>query len=60
MVWPSRVALASSHTPGASVVDRQGKYLGLINEFDVMRALNAGKDLSKLTAEAIMRKDRSP
>jgi predicted transcriptional regulator len=52
------VALVSSHTPGAPVVDRQGKYLGFINEFDVMRALDAGKDLSKLTAEGIMRKDR--
>ena len=31
------VALVSSHTPGAPVVDRQGKYLGFIHEFDVMR-----------------------
>ena len=52
------VALVSSHTPGAPVVDHQGKYLGFINEFDVMRALDAGKDLSKLRAEEIMRKDR--
>lgn len=52
------VALVSSHTTGASVVDRTGKYLGFINEFDVMRALDARKDLSKLTAEEIMRKDR--
>lgn len=52
------VALVSSHTPGAPVVDRPGKYLGFINEFDVMRALDARKDLSKLTAEEIMRKDR--
>jgi len=52
------VALVSSHTPGAPVVDRTGKYLGFINEFDVMRALDTGKDLSKLTAEEIMRKDR--
>ncbi len=52
------VALVSSHTPGAPVVDRTGKYLGFINEFDVMRALDAGKDLGELTAEEIMRKDR--
>ena len=52
------VALVSSHTPGAPVVDRQGKYLGFINEFDVMRALDAGKDLSLITAEKIMRTDR--
>jgi predicted transcriptional regulator len=52
------VELVSTHMPGAPVVDRQGKYLGFINEFDVMRALDAGKDLSKLTAKGIMRKDR--
>ena len=52
------VALVSSHTPGAPVVDHTGKYLGFINEFDVMRALDAGKDLSLLTAEKIMRTDR--
>ncbi|MGH7208938.1 MAG: CBS domain-containing protein [Nitrospiraceae bacterium] len=52
------VALVSSHTPGAPVVDSSGKYLGFINEFDVMRALDGGKDLSKLTAEELMRKDR--
>jgi len=28
-------------------VDRQGRYLDFINEFDVMRALEAGKDLSQ-------------
>ena len=52
------VALLSTHTAGAPVVDRKGKYIGFINEFDVMRALDAGKDLAKLTAEEIMRKDR--
>lgn len=52
------VALLSTHTAGAPVVDRNAKYLGFINEFDLMRALDAGKDLAKLTAEKIMRKDR--
>ena len=51
------VALLSTHTAGAPVVDDQGAYLGFINEFDVMKALDAGKDLGKLTAEEIMRKD---
>jgi len=45
------VELLSTHTAGAPVVDDQSKYVGFINEFDVMRALDAGKDLSKLTAE---------
>lgn len=52
------VALLSTHTAGAPVVDRTGEYLGFINEFDVMRALDTGKDLGRLTAEQIMRKDR--
>lgn len=52
------VALLSTHMAGAPVVDYKGKYIGFINEFDVMRALEAGKDLSNLIAEDLMRKDR--
>jgi CBS domain-containing protein len=52
------VALLSTHTAGAPVVDHKGRYLGFINEFDAMRALDAEKDLGKLTAEDMMRKDR--
>ncbi len=52
------VALLSTHMAGAPVVDHKGKYIGFINEFDVMKALEAGKDLSKLIAEDLMRKDR--
>ncbi len=52
------VALLSTHTAGSPVVDDQGRYVGFINEFDVMRALAAGKDLGKLVAEDIMRKDQ--
>jgi len=51
------VALLSSHTAGAPVIDGKGKYMGFINEFDAMKALEAGKDLSKLIAEDLMRKD---
>ncbi|MGQ0811337.1 MAG: CBS domain-containing protein [Nitrospiraceae bacterium] len=52
------VALVSTHTAGAPVVNGKGKYVGFVNEFDVMRALDADKDLAKLRAEDIMRKDR--
>jgi len=52
------VALCSTHTAGAPVVDANGKYLGFINEFDVMNMLDMGRDLSELVAEQIMRKDR--
>jgi CBS domain-containing protein len=51
------VDLLSTHTAGAPVVGEQGRYLGFINEFDVMRALDAGMDLSKVRANDIMRKD---
>jgi CBS domain-containing protein len=50
--------LLATHTAGAPVVDNQMRYLGFINEFDVMRALDAGKDLSALQARDVMRKAR--
>ncbi len=52
------MALCSTHTAGAPVVDANGKYLGFINEFDVMKMLDTGQNLSKLSAEQIMRMDR--
>ena len=52
------VALLSTHTAGAPVVDRNGAYLGFINEFDLMRALDIGKDLGALRAEDITGRDR--
>lgn len=50
--------LLSTHTPGAPVMDNRGEFIGFISEFDVLRALEADKDLSKVTAEEIMAKDR--
>lgn len=50
--------LLSSHTPGAPVVDDRNEFIGFISEFDVLRALEAGKDLSALTAEHIMVRER--
>ena len=47
--------LLSTHIPGAPVVDNKGKYVGFINEFDILKAYEAGKDLSIITAEHIMR-----
>lgn len=52
------VELLSTHTPGAPVVDERGEFIGFISEFDVLRALEADKDLNRLTAEQIMVKDR--
>jgi predicted transcriptional regulator len=50
--------LLSTHTPGAPVVDDHNEFIGFISEVDVLRALEAGKDLSKLIAEDIMVRDR--
>ena len=52
------VELLSTHTPGAPVLDDRGEFIGFISEFDVLRALEADKDLNQLTAEQIMVKDR--
>jgi predicted transcriptional regulator len=49
------VELLSTHTAGAPVIDDKGKYIGFINEFDVMNALQEGKELSNLVAEDLMR-----
>ena len=49
------VALCSTHTAGAPA---DGRYLGFINEFDVMKMLDMGRNLSTMRAEQIMRKDR--
>jgi CBS domain-containing protein len=46
--------LLTTHTSGAPVVDDQDAFIGFISEFDVLRALEFGKELSTLTAEDIM------
>jgi len=50
------VELLSTHTPGAPVVDGSGEFI--VSEFDLLRALEAKKDLNKLTAGDVMAKDR--
>jgi predicted transcriptional regulator len=52
------VELLTTHTPGAPVVDKEGRFAGFISEFDILRALEAGKDLNRLAAEDIMVKER--
>lgn len=52
------VELLSRHSPGGAVVDGNNRFVGFISEIDVLRALAAGKDLTTLTAEGIMVKDR--
>src|SRR5437899_8626599 len=52
------IALLSTHTAGAPVVDGKSKYVGFINEYDVMKALESGQAMNTLTAEDIMRRAR--
>ena len=52
------VELLSTHTPGAPVVDEEGEFIGFVSEFDVLRALEAKKDLNQLTSGDIMAKGR--
>ena len=52
------VELLTTHTPGAPVVDGEGRFAGFISEFDILRALEAGKDLNRVATEDIMAKDR--
>jgi predicted transcriptional regulator len=51
------VELLSTHTPGAPIVDERGEFIGFISEFDILRALEAKKDLNQLTAGDVMAKD---
>lgn len=51
------VELLSSHASGAPVVDGEGKFIGFVSEFDLLRAIESGQDLSKVTADQIMNKN---
>ncbi|HEY5931934.1 MAG TPA: CBS domain-containing protein [Nitrospira sp.] len=52
------IELLTSHASGAPVVNEQGDFSGFISEFDILRALQADKDLNRLTAGDVMAKDR--
>ena len=51
------VELLATHTPGAPVVDERGAFIGFVSEFDILRVLEAKKDLNQLTAEDVMAKE---
>jgi len=48
------IELTTSSLPGAPVVDDKGNFVGFISEFDLLSALEAGKDLRNMTADEIM------
>jgi CBS domain-containing protein len=49
--------LLHSHTSGAPVINKAGNFVGFVSEFDLLGAIEAGQDLSKVTADKIMNKD---
>ena len=51
------VELLATHTPGAPVVDERDEFIGFVSEFDILRWLEAKKDLNQLTAEDVMAKE---
>jgi CBS domain-containing protein len=40
------VELLTTHAPGAPIVDEEGDCVGFVSEVDILRALEAGKDLT--------------
>jgi predicted transcriptional regulator len=51
------VELLTSSLPGAPVVDANGHFIGFISQFDVLSVLEAGGEISQLSAEDIMVQD---
>lgn len=51
------IELLTSHTSGAPIVDDKGKFIGFISEFDLLGAIEAGKDLYHVTADQLMSTD---
>jgi CBS domain-containing protein len=49
--------LLSGLYSGMPVTDENGKVVGVVTEFDLLRQIKDGKDIVKLTAEDIMAKD---
>jgi predicted transcriptional regulator len=51
------IELLTSHTSGAPIVDDKGKFIGFVSEFDLLGAIESGKDLNKVTADQLMSTD---
>ena len=50
------VKLLSGMYSGLPVVDNNGKVIGVVSEFDLLKAIKEGKKLEQVTAEDIMSK----
>jgi CBS-domain-containing membrane protein len=51
------VKLLSGMYSGLPVVDDKGKVLGIVSEFDLLKAIRSGKALEQVTAGEIMSKN---
>jgi len=51
------IKLLSGMYSGLPVVDEKGKVVGVVTEFDLLKAIKEGKKLEQITAEEIMTKD---
>ena len=51
------IELLSSHLSGGPVVGKDGKFLGFVSEFDLLKALDRAQDLREVTAQEIMAKE---
>lgn len=51
------IELLSSHLSGGPVVGKDGRFLGFVSEFDLLKALESSKNLRAVTAQEIMAKE---
>ena len=51
------IKLLSGMYSGLPVVDNKGKVVGVVSEFDLLKAIKEGKKLEQVTAEDIMSKN---
>jgi len=53
------IELLSSHLSGGPVLDAEGKFLGFVSEFHLLKALDISQDLKTVTAQQIMSKEKN-
>jgi len=49
--------MISGEVSGIPVVDKDKKVMGIVTEFDIIRAVKQGKDIKNITTEDIMTKN---
>jgi len=54
------IELLTSHLSGGPVLGTDGKYLGFVSEFDLLKALDRSQNLKTVTAQEVMTKEPFP